>query len=111
MGQKPVFFFSLNTRHGTRTTIAAFLDVPAVQQYEKYLGLPALVGRNKKNSFSLIKERIWKKLKGWKENLLSQAGREVLIKVVIQTIPTYTMSCFKLPKILVQDIESLIWKF
>ena len=62
-------------------------------------------------SFSNIKEKIWKKPKGWKEKLLSQAGREMLIKVVIQAIPTYTMSCFKLPKGLIKEIESLIRKF
>ena len=50
-------------------------------------------------------------MKGWKKKLLFQAGREVLIKAVIQAIPTYTMSCFKLPKCLVQDIESHIRKF
>ena len=43
--------------------------------------------------------------------MLSQAGREVLIKAVIQAIPTYTMSCFKLPKGLVRELESLIRKF
>ena len=75
------------------------------------MGLPSLVGRGKKKSFSLIKERIWKKLKGWKEKLLSQAGREILIKAVIQAIPTYTMSCFKLLKGLINEIESLIQKF
>ena len=110
MGQKLVFFSS-NTQHDTYAAIAAFLGVLSVQQYEKYLSLPALVGRNKKKSFSVIKERIWKKLKGWKEKLLSQAGHEVLIKAIIQVIPTYTMSCFKLPKSLVQEIESLIRKF
>ena len=110
-GAKTSIFFSSNTRQDTRVAIAAFLGVPSVQQYEKYLGLPASVGRNKKKSFSAIKDRIWKKLKGWKEKLLSQAGREVLIKAVIQVIPTYTMSCFKLPKCLVQDIESLTRKF
>ena len=55
--------------------------------YEKYLGLPALVGRARKQSFIYIKERIWKKLQGWKEKLLSQAGREVLIKSVIKPFP------------------------
>ena len=80
-------------------------------QYEKYLGLPALVGRVKKRRFIYIKERVWKKLQGWKEKLLSQAGREVLIKSVIQAIPTYTMSCFKHPKGLIQEIEVLIRKF
>ena len=59
----------------------------------------------------MIKERIWKKLKGWKEKLLSQVGREILVKVVIQAIPTYTMSCFKMPKGLIYEIECLIRKF
>ena len=70
-GAKTSIFFSSNTRHDTHAAIATFLGVPSVQQYEKYLGLLTLVGRNKKKSFSAIKERIWKKLKGWKEKLLS----------------------------------------
>ena len=45
------------------------------------------------------------------EKLLSQVGREILIKTVVQAIPTYTMSCFKLPLGLCNDIESLIRKF
>ena len=39
-----------------------------------------------------------KNFRGWKEKLLSQAGREVLIKAIIQAISTYTMSCFSLPR-------------
>jgi len=87
------------------------LGVPAIQTYEQYLGLPSLVGRHKKKSFSNIKEKIWKKLKGWKEKLFSQAAREILIKVVIEAISIYTMSCFKLPKGLTKEIETLIRKF
>ena len=44
------------------------------------------------------RKQVWNKIQGWNEKLLSQAGTEVLIKAVIQAIPTHTMSCFKLPK-------------
>ena len=42
---------------------------------------------------------------------MSQVGREVLIKSVIQVIPTYAMSCFKLPTTLCHEIEILVRKF
>jgi len=53
------------------------------------------VGRNKKESFNFIKEKIWRKLQGWESRLLSQAGQKVLIKAVIQAIPTFTMGFSK----------------
>ena len=66
-----------------------------MKQYEAYFGLLALVGRNKRASFDQLKQKVWKRLQGWEEKLLSQARREVLIKSVIQAIPKYAMSCFK----------------
>ena len=78
---------------------------------EKYLGLPSLVGRNKKNTFNSIKDKLRNKLVGWKEKLLSKAGKEVLIKVVAQAIPTYTISVFKLPDSLCEDLTSMIRNF
>ena len=59
------------------------LSVQEIKYYEKYLGLPASVGKGKKASFGYIKEWVWRKLQGWESKLLSQAGREVLIKVVV----------------------------
>jgi len=50
-------------------------------------------------------------MQGWKEKLLSQAGKEVMIKAVIQSIPTYSMSVFKLPVSLCKEIETMIQQF
>lgn len=40
-------------------------------------------------------DRVWNKVKRWKENFLSKVGREVLIKAVMQVFPNYIMSCIK----------------
>ena len=105
---KTTILFSKSTNDDTRNQIKLALGVPKIIQYERYLGLPSLVGKNKKASFNYIKEQVWKKLQGWKEKLLSQAGREILIKAIVQAIPTYTISYFKLPLGLCSKIESLI---
>ena len=43
--------------------------------------------------------------------VLSQVGKEVLIKAVAQAIPTYIMGCFLLPQGLYDHIKSLISRF
>nr|XP_023927486.1 uncharacterized protein LOC112038880 [Quercus suber] len=109
--EKTTLFFSKNTDSEIQDSIKDLLGVPEIKQYDKYFGLPSFVGRRKKASLAYIKDRIWTKLQGWKQKLLSQAGREVLLKAVIQAIPTYSMSCFKLPTTLCHEIEIMIRKF
>ena len=108
---KTTIFFSKSTNEAMKMEIQEALGIQEIKQFDKYLGLPSLVGKHKNASFDYIKERIWRKLQGWEEKLLSQAGREILIKVVVQAIPTYSMCCFKLPLGLYQEIEGLIRKF
>jgi len=50
-------------------------------------------------------------LNDWKSKSLSQAGKEILLKAVIQAIPTYSMSVFLLPKVLCKDINAMIQRF
>ena len=50
-------------------------------------------------------------MQGWKEKLLSLAGKEVIIKAVVQSIPTYLISVFKILVGLRKDIEAMIQKF
>ena len=77
----------------------------------KYLGLPTIFDKSMKISFATLRDRVWKKLQGWKEKLLSKARKEVLIKAVILVIQTYAMSCFKLPTGLCKDISGIIRRF
>lgn len=51
---------------------------------QEYLGLLALIRKNNRAGLMYIKERVWAKLQGWQEQLLSQADLEVLFIAVIQ---------------------------
>ncbi|KAL0462101.1 UNVERIFIED_CONTAM: LINE-1 retrotransposable element O protein [Sesamum latifolium] len=48
---------------------------------------------------------------GWHEKSLSQTGKVILIQAVVQAIPSYAMSCFRLPKTLLQEFQSLAANF
>ena len=109
--EKTTLFFSKVVPLATKNDIKNLFGVPEIKEYEKYLGLPAVVGRNRSASLNFIKERVWGKIQGWKEKLLSQAGKEVLLKAVVQTIPTFAMSSFHLLVGLCRDIEVIICKF
>ncbi|MCI69170.1 RNA-directed DNA polymerase (Reverse transcriptase), partial [Trifolium medium] len=37
----------------------------------KYLGLPSIVGRDKKSIFAFIKDHIWKNIQNWNSQSLS----------------------------------------
>lgn len=108
---KTAMFFTRNTNSETQAHILSVVGVSATQGYEKYLGLPSLIGRSKVSTFSGIKGKVWDRINGWKEKFLSQAGSEVLLKAVILAIPTYTISVFQLPKTLCKDFNSMMGRF
>ena len=110
-GSKTSLFFSPDTEMGTKETIKAMFGARVIRPYESYLGLPSLVGRSKRNTFAQLKQRISNKLAGWKEKSLSSAGKEVLIKAVAQAMPSYTMSCFKLPDKLCEELTGMVRQF
>jgi hypothetical protein len=70
-----------------------------------------MIGRSRKAIFSFIKDRVWKKINSWSSKSMSKAGREVLIKSVLQSIPTYFMSIFTIPSSLCDEIEKMMNSF
>ena len=109
--EKTSFFFSKNTNREVQKQIKEKFGAQIVQHHEKYLGLPPLVGKSIRKAFNRIKDLVGRKIAGWKGRLLSNAGREILIKAVAQATPTYTMSCFKIPDSLCTDLNSMMSKF
>ncbi|XP_059436808.1 uncharacterized protein LOC132169875 [Corylus avellana] len=109
---KTAIFFSRNTSREINEQILVVSGLPSSQRHDTYLGLPALIGKSRIGAFRNIKERVWRRrLQDWKLKFLSQAGKEILLKAVIQAIPTYSMGVFLLPKALCSEINSLMLKF
>ena len=108
---KSVISFSKGVSASIRQDIITHLGVKGMDKHSKYLGLPTIIGRSKKDIFLILKDRVSKKLQGWKEKFLSRPGKEVLLKAVIQAIPTYMMSIFRLLNSLISDIHSMMARF
>ncbi|CAM8905994.1 unnamed protein product [Rhodiola kirilowii] len=109
--EKSEICFSRNTPSDVRMEICNIFRVPQVPCHSKYLGLPLVVGQRKTETFRCILEKIWRKVRDWKNKLLSAAGREVLVKAVIQAIPVYMMSVYQFPKKVLADMARLIQQF
>jgi hypothetical protein len=89
--------FSKNTLVSTVASIQNILPYSTTPATAKHLGLPILIGKSKKAAFNDILDKIHGKIEGWRSKTLSQAGKYILLKVVVFTIPSYAMSYFLLP--------------
>ena len=97
-----------------RESIRSMLNAWIVAEFEKYLGLPMVGGgggKNKMSTFRDLREKIAKRVTGWKEKFISKTGKEILIKTIAQAISTYSMCLFKLLNALCNDIDSIIAKY
>jgi hypothetical protein len=103
--------FSPNTSDVCRQQVLAELNIRVEARTEKYLGLPVYVDRSRTKTFAYLKDKVWKRIQGWKERMLSKVGKDILIKACAQAIPTYAMSCFDLTKTLCEQMSSMICRF
>ncbi|KAM0855878.1 hypothetical protein ACQ4PT_049496 [Festuca glaucescens] len=105
---KSSIMFSKNTRQADRAAMMASLGVSSETWNERYLGLLVYVGQSRSKVFAYLKDRIWKRIQGWMERMLSKVGKEILIKACAQAIPIFAMTCFDITKGLCDDINSMI---
>jgi hypothetical protein len=108
---KSEVFFSRNLSTAAQEDLSNIMGVRHVLGTGNYLGLPSMIGRKKKNVFAYIKDRVWKRINSWRGRSLSRAGKEVMIKSVLQAIPSYVMSIYLLPDSTIKDIERMMNSF
>ena len=105
-------FFSRSYSAEAETEVTQCLNIEREALEEKYLGLPTaiwqiyLVG-----AFEKICSRIQNLVNGWCLKKLGAAGREILIKAVAQSVPTFSMSYFPLSKTTCKKITSSLARY
>lgn len=72
-----------------------------------YLGLPLGANLRRMKTWQPVVEKVKAKLALWKRRMLSFAGRLTLIKSVLDSLPSYYISLFKLPKGVAKEIDKL----
>ncbi|XP_012448822.1 uncharacterized protein LOC105772009 [Gossypium raimondii] len=77
-----------------------------VEKLDNYLGLPLLVGKRKSLDFKDMTNRFSCRINSWSKRLLSYGDKEIFIKVILQSLPTYAFSIFLAPRGVLEDMQS-----
>ncbi|KAJ4787969.1 RNA-directed DNA polymerase (reverse transcriptase)-related family protein [Rhynchospora pubera] len=108
---KSKLWFSKKCSDQAMQSVKDGLRADLAGQEERYLGVILAHSNSAKKTGNLLLEKLKAKLSGWRSNMLSHAGRLVLIKSVLMSVPVYFMSAELLPKGLIRQMDSLIAKF
>ncbi|XP_016195526.1 uncharacterized protein LOC107636539 [Arachis ipaensis] len=77
----------------------------------KYLGVSLGANPRLVKTWKPIIDKVEEKLSLWKARLLNKAGKLVLIKSVLNSLPVYYLSLFKMPKAVAEKLISLQRRF
>lgn len=72
--QKSSIHISSNTSNSMAEAVSQRLQVTVSRDASFYLGLPSYVGKNKREVFKYVKEKVWNRMQGWKGKILSRGG-------------------------------------
>ena len=85
---KSKVFFSPNVDHEQRDFLSNILGFRSTSNLGSYLGFPLRNAGSSNQDLNFVLSRVEQKLVGWKSNLLSFAGCQVLIQASISSIPS-----------------------
>ncbi|CAL1413718.1 unnamed protein product [Linum trigynum] len=109
--EKSSMFFSYNVPIDEQEGIVQTSGFAASICHSKYLGVPTEWGRSKKETFQFLLHRMETRGESWKSLLLSPGGKEVLLKVVFQAIPSFIKCLFLLPRSTMEKMDAMLKNF
>lgn len=105
---KSSIFFGKCCPVSIKSAVKELLQVSNEILQDTYLGMPTEICRAATNTFKFLPNRVWKRVNSWTDRPLSRAGKEIMLKSVAQAIPTYVMSCFRIPVSICESMKSCI---
>ncbi|KAJ4755627.1 RNA-directed DNA polymerase (reverse transcriptase)-related family protein [Rhynchospora pubera] len=106
---KSRIWFSKHTPLEVQRLISSAFAASKASPSDVYLGTTIVA--NKPGDFGPLLDKIDSKLQPWKRQFLSQAGKVVLIKSVIEPLLLYTMSNTAIPAAIIKVIEGKLRAF
>ena len=85
--QKSSVFFGSKCPDTVKQKVKEALDVNNEVLHDTYLGMPTEIARAVSSSFKFFPDHVWRSVTGWDDRPTSRAGKEALLKSVIQSIP------------------------
>lgn len=110
---KSALFVSSKLPVSRRAAICGALGFEIKEFPVVYLGCPLAKGRVRKIHYEFLIIKLRKRVEGWFGKMLSFAGRIVLARHVLNSMPIHCLSCSYVPKGTLDDLnrvmESFIW--
>lgn len=81
------------------------LGMKVLETRDNYLGFPLITDKKKMKAFHHIIKCFSIRIKVWSKRFFSYYGKHVYIKVILQSLPTYALTIFLVPR---STIEKLL---
>lgn len=104
-------FYTGKSKQQRAEMIQDTLGIPHAELPFVYLGAPIFKGRPAQSYFEDMKTKMVNRIEGWKARYLSTGGRLTLIKSVLSSMHTHTLSVIKVPAATLDFLETRITNF
>jgi hypothetical protein len=104
-----LIFFTMGCPEPNQDPIKEILEVNNEALNERYLGTSINVGSSRYGTFKFLRDRVWSKVEGWLEKILSARGKRSSLNRLPQFI--YFHCFFRLPRGLGEHINSPTYQF